>query len=86
MRDGNLDNRVRMNSFHGISARHIPEYTLKSPVGEVRSHHIILRMGRTISQPLESLSLCVVSGKIAFILHDGGTLVPKIAPCLRPSA
>jgi hypothetical protein len=31
------------------------------------------------------VSLCVVSGMTAFILHDGGTLVPKIAPFLRPS-
>ena len=75
MLDGYLDSRLRVNSFHGVSARHIPEYALQSPVGEVRRHHIILRMGRIILQPLEGVSFRFVWVNIATTRHDRGALL-----------
>jgi hypothetical protein len=38
-----------------------------------------------ILQQLKRVSFSVISGKIASILHDGGTLVPQLSPFLRPS-
>jgi hypothetical protein len=75
MLDGDLDNRLRMHSFHGISARHIPECALKSPVGKVRSHHTVLRMGTIIPQPLDGMSLCRLWAHTAAKLYDGGALL-----------
>jgi hypothetical protein len=79
MLDGDLDNRLRVHSFHGISASHLHEYALKSHVGTVGSHTSIFRMGRIISQPLEGVSFRFVSYQVSFDFHDRRTLGPRTA-------